>query len=407
MVDFGDLQLFEGVTTYPAILTLRKGDADDRSVVSFLKVEELPKDLEAEFAAHAHVMPRARLGAGSWQLEDEPLARLRDKIVKGKKTLGEVYGAPLYGIKTGLNEAFIIDTPTRDRLVAQDPKSAELLVPFLRGENVKRWRVEPEGLFLINTPKGKVDIDAYPAVRDWLLPFKPDLEQRATKQEWFELQQAQLAYQPKFLEPKIVYLDIANEAPFAPDNEGVFIDCTVFMIPGDDFLLAFLNSKAAWFQWIGETPIASGGYIRLKQQYIAPTALPNVTSQDHDLVSKLSRTCSGAAKQRAYVQSAVRHRVLADLAPPERATLSRKLAEWWTLDFASFRDEVKRVFRIEIPVKERGDWESYLAEKGAEVRALTAEIEAAEREIDAIVYRLFELNPEEIALLEASIAGQC
>ena len=43
--------------------------------------------------------------------------------------------------------------------------------------------------------------------------------------------------------------------------------------------------------------------------------------------------------------------------------LSRKLAEWWTLDFASFRDEVKRVFRIEIPVKERGDWESYLAEK--------------------------------------------
>jgi hypothetical protein len=248
VVDFGDLQIFEGVTTYPAILTLRKGDADDGGTVTFLKVEELPKDLEAEFAAHAHVMPRARLGEGSWQFEDEPLAKLRDKIVKGKKTLGEVYGAPLYGIKTGLNDAFIIDTPTRDQLVAQDPKSADLLVPFLRGENIKRWRVEPEGLFLINTPKGKVDIDAYPAIRDWLLPFKPELENRATKQEWFELQQAQLAYQPKFLEPKIVYLDIANEAPFAPDDEGVFIDCTVFMIPGDDFLLAFLNSKAAWFQ---------------------------------------------------------------------------------------------------------------------------------------------------------------
>ena len=46
--------------------------------------------------------------------------------------------------------------------------------------------------------------DEYPAIRDWLLPFKDDLEKRATKQEWWELQQAQLAYQPKFGMPKIV-----------------------------------------------------------------------------------------------------------------------------------------------------------------------------------------------------------
>ena len=77
------------------------------------------------------------------------------------------------------------------------------MVPFLRGENIKRWRVEPEGLFLINTPKGKVDINAYPAIRDWLLPFKPELENRATKQEWFELQQAQLAYQPRLATPNL------------------------------------------------------------------------------------------------------------------------------------------------------------------------------------------------------------
>src|SRR5215204_3290516 len=117
-----------------------------------------------------------------------------------------------------------------------------------------------------------VDIKAYPAVRDWLLPFKPELEKRATKQEWFELQQAQLSYQAKFATPKIVFRDIANETPFAIDHEAYFIDCTLFMAPNaDEFLLAFLNSKMAWFQWVGETPIASGGYIRLKQQYLIPT----------------------------------------------------------------------------------------------------------------------------------------
>ncbi len=99
------------------------------------------------------------------------------------------------------------------------------------------------------------------------------------------------------------------------------------------------------------------------------------------------------------------HRIL-DLAPQGHAKLSRKLEDWWTLDFAAFRDEIKRVFKAEIPVKERGEWEAYLAKQAAEVKSLDAEIEKAEREIDAIVYRLFDLTGEEIALLEASIAGQ-
>lgn len=402
IIDFGDLQIFEGVTTYPAIVTLAKGTQGDEGTLSFLKVDALPKDLEAEFAARAGTMPRARLGAGSWQLEDAGLAKLREKIIKGRDTLAAVYGAPLYGIKTGLNEAFIIDTETRNRLAAQDAKSTELLVPFLRGENVKRWRIEPEGLFLINIPKGKVDIDAYPAIRDWLLPFKPQLEKRATKQAWFELQQAQLAFQRMFARPKIVYLDIADNPPFAFDKEGAFIDCTVFMIPGDDSLLAFLNSKAAWFQWIGQTPIASGGYIRLKRQYVAPTAIPDMTSAQRAELSRLGRSCSSAAERRLGIQRAVCRRVL-DLAPPGHTKLSRRLEEWWALDFLAFRKEVKRVFHAEIPVKERGDWERYLGDEQGKVRALTAEIEATEREIDAAVYRLFNLTREEIALLEDSL----
>lgn len=68
--------------------------------------------------------------------------------------------------------------------------------------------------------------------------------------------------------------------------------------------------------------------------------------------------------------------------------------------------EAKRALRADIPVKERGDWEAYLDRHGAEVRALDAEIEEAEREIDTIVYRLFDLTPDEIALLESSITGQ-
>ena len=111
------------------------------------------------------------------------------------------------------------------------------------------------------------------------------------------------------------------------------------------------------------------------------------------------------ARPNFHIQSAVRHRIL-DLSPPERKKLSRKLEDWWMLDFAQFRDEVKHVFRADIAVNERAEWEGYLAKNTAEVRKLDAEIEKAEREIDAIVYRLFELTPEEIKLLEDSVAGQ-
>ena len=111
----------------------------------------------------------------------------------------------------------------------------------------------------------------------------------------------------------------------------------------------------------------------------------------------LAQTCTDAARARFAIQSAVRHRLL-DLAPPERRKLTGKLENWHELDFAAFRDEVKRAFHADIPVKQRGEWETHLAENAAEVHRLSAVIAAAEREIDALVYRLFDLTPDEIGL---------
>jgi hypothetical protein len=408
VIDFGDLQIFEGVTTYPAILTLRKGNAKEGSLL-FLKIDNvLPNDIGAVFAEKSQEMPRGRLGSGSWQFEDNALAQLRDKIVVGKKTLGEVYGAPLRGIVTGLNEAFIVDMPTRDRLVKQDKKSAELLKPFLRGEDVKRWRVESDGLFLINTPKGKVDIEKYPAIRDWLLPFKDELEKRATKQEWWELQQAQLAYQPKFGTAKIVWPHFQLERSFSKEAVGFFLNNKCFFLPtDDDYLLALLNSRCFWFQLVSLARLKRGGYLEVEAQYVAQICLPNPPGKSEQrTISKLSGSCTTIAQRRLKIHLMVCHRILNDLSLPEHQKLTSKLEEFWTLDFAAFRAEVKRAFKTEIPVKDRDEWEKYLVEKSAEVIKLDAEIEAAEREIDAIVYKLFDLTDDEIKLLEDSLEGQ-
>lgn len=124
IVDFGDLQIFEGVTTYPAILIMRNETPKPDHTIRFWRLHQLPDaNFTASYAKNAGTYSQAALTHGSWELEGARLKALRDKIRKGRKTLKEVYGAPLYGIKTGLNEAFVIDTPTKERLCAQDPRS--------------------------------------------------------------------------------------------------------------------------------------------------------------------------------------------------------------------------------------------------------------------------------------------
>lgn len=408
VVDFGDVQLFEGVTTYPAIVTARgkpEAGAPDGALGYLTVSGALPPDLGRAFTEKAAAMPRARLGAGSWQFETDALARLRDKIVSGRKTLGEVYGAPMRGIVTGLNEAFVIDTPTRDRLVAADPRSADLLKPFLKGEDIRRWRVEPKGLWLVNTPRGMVDIEAYPAVRDWLLPFRDRLEARATKQDWWELQQAQVAYQPKMEAPCIVWPHFQDERLFALDEDSWYLNNKCFFIPSNDRqLLGFLNSRLGWWQLKTVARIKRGGYIEAEAQFVGQLAMPNFLAASSKAIVDCVDDATGNQAGMNDLFSGFRHRLLSDLAAPG-ATLSRRLENFHELSFAEFRAEVKRALKVDIPVRERAEWERFHAETSAAVRRLASEIVDAEREIDRLVYEAFELTPEEIALLEGALDG--
>jgi hypothetical protein len=197
-----------------------------------------------------------------------------------------------------------------------------------------------------------------------------------------------------------------DKPEFCVENKGLFPINKAYVFPTEDHaLVALLNSKCLWFCFTAISVPKRGGYREATAQHVGPLPFPELSHNQRQHLSRHSEECAEASKRQFDIQSTVCHRIL-DLAPPERKKLSRKLEDWWKLDFDTFRDEVKRVFRAEIPVKERGEWEAYIAKNAAEVRELDAEIEKAEREIDAIVYRLFDLSPDEIALLEASIAGQ-
>jgi hypothetical protein len=406
VVDFGDLQIFEGVTTYPAILTMKRGAAPKGHELRFWKVDALPEtNFQATWGKAAGPYPQAALGAGSWELENPALRALRDKIRTGRKTLKDVYGSPLYGIKTGLNAAFVIDNTTKERLCAQDPKSADLLKPFLEGKDLKRWRAEPRGLCLIYIPKNRIEIDDYPAIREWLLPFKAALEARATKQEWFELQQAQEAYAPHFAAPKISYPHFNDTRNFLFEPLGAFSNDKSYLIPSDDrALLGLLNSRVLWFMLSSMSPPVRGGFHELRVQYVEKLPVPAWNDSARAALAAVSEQASRAAQERLTLQTALTRRI-PDLCPSGSSPkLTTRLQEWWTLpDFAAFRAEVKKVFKADIPLTERSAWEDWITRDRAEIARLSAEITKAEAQIDSIVYGLFDLTPDEIALLEASI----
>ncbi len=410
VVDFGDLQIFEGVTTYPAILIMRKTAVSDAHELRFWKVNNLAGDaFQTEWENAAGPYPQGALGSGSWEFEEERLRLLREKIRAGRRTLKEVYGSPLYGIKTGLNAAFVIDTPTKERLCAEDPISAELLKPVLKGNDLKRWHVESEGWWLIYTPKNRIDIEGFPAIRDWLLPFRERLEKRATKQEWFELQQDQLSYVPGFEAEGICFPDMSQGPKFSISPPGNLYETTTFKIKAKDFmLLALLNSRLFWFCLRGEANALRGGEwrLRLKRQYIEPLPIPKCGDRSRIALAAAADKASKLALNRQELQTAFIRRI-PDLCPPEREPkLSKKLLEWWTLpDFAAFRRAVKRAFKTDIPLSERSDWEDWITRDRKEIERLSSDIVQLERQIDEIVYGLFELTPSEINLLEEATSA--
>jgi hypothetical protein len=156
IADFGHAKhFFPDADVFPSVVTVRKPlpgeDALGAAQVCVIPRNAVPeKGLSSAVAAASYPLPLACFTKESWTLQPPAGAALLEKIRRNGMPLVEYVGAkPLYGIKTGFNEAFMIDTPTRDGLVADDPPCAEVIKPYQRGQDIERWWSPPSGLYMI------------------------------------------------------------------------------------------------------------------------------------------------------------------------------------------------------------------------------------------------------------------
>lgn len=398
IVDFGDVQVFEGVTTYPVIMTMRRTTTPDAAhSIQFLAIQnKVPEKLNDTFKEKAAVLIQGQLTAQSWQLEDGRLNALRQKIMGQHPTLKEVYGSPFYGIKTGLNEAFVIDAATRERLISEDPRSDELLKPFLEGKDLKRWYYESQNLWLIFTRRG-VDIEKYPAIKAYLQKFHGKLLNRSSSgHQWHEISSV-IAYHEKFNQPKMVWADISKSNQVSFDDKAYHLADTCFFLPTNDmFVFSLLNSKVIEFIFKALSTMIRGGFYRYKTQYVETLPIPPANETQKSQLAKLAKTAQTAAEQRFIEIRKFNHAAVRDFAP------TGKLPAAWSdalPSFSGFTAELKKRFKRDLNLQERNDWDNYLTTTQTRINELTQTITRAEREINALVCELFGLTADEVGLL--------
>lgn len=369
-------------------------------------------------------------------------------------SLGEYVNTEIkYGVKTGFNNAFIIDKSTKERLVSEDPKSEEILKPIIVGDDIRKYELNYRDKYLIGTYIG-VDIERYPAIKKYLESFKESLEKRWDKGNYYyELRACD--YYDQFEKPKIVYPDIAKESRMTFDRDGLYLANTAYFIPTQDlYLLSLLNSKLI-FNYYKRTAAVlgdadKGGRMRWFSQDVIRLPIRRISfttsepERSHLVAelkklyeaSKFGQVLAGVEaclSKDGHENSDVVHDFLAFLAEQiiemnkekqketkgflnwlesevgakvDELNPKTKIQGYYDLEFSELHTILKKNKRkLNIDPSRREPTELLRAEFQSSIgklRPMRKRIEQTDQLIDQIVYRLYGLTEEEIKIVEGT-----
>jgi hypothetical protein len=324
VVDFGDLPLFEA-TAYPMIIVFQNEPPDEEHALQALEVEDLAvvDRLSEVVQGAAWPQPQDTLDAKrGWALVRPEVLALMEKVRSNGTPLEDYIEGGLHrGVLTGCNRAFVIGGSKRDQLVDEDPHSAEIIRPWIRGRNVSRWCIEWDGEYLIaiqnsddddaQNPWGSAETedkarrifrDTYPAVHDHLSQYEERLVSRWDQGKfWWELRAC--TYYADFEKPKIVYQEIATYQAFAFAPDPLLMNNKCFFIPTRDlFLLAVLNSSVGWFFLGNVVSKLRGDAYAMQSPYVKQVPIPEPTEPQREAIEALVRKLLDAEGQGPQVE---------------------------------------------------------------------------------------------------------
>lgn len=290
IIDFEDAPVFEA-TVYPSVIILQKTANGSKAVEVATWSGAVDIDyFVSSIKEKLRIISQNELVNGNWSFQTGIRATIYSHINGMGEPLGKMLKGRIFaGIKTGLNEAFIIDADKRNELIDSHKSSAAVIKPFLKGKDIGKWAIRTgnqSARYIIYMPHG-IEIDEFPAIKKHLSKFKSRLEARALSQKWYELQQPQLAFTSTFQRRKIVYPNVSLGCRFALD-EGSYLDMTAFCLATDDlYILAVINSSVMTFYFSGLGIQRRGGYQEFKTQYVRQLPIPKAGVREHEAIVRL------------------------------------------------------------------------------------------------------------------------
>jgi type I restriction-modification system DNA methylase subunit len=360
IIDFGDLPVFQNATTYPCII--RCLNSLPSKTVAITRIPSLSfSNLEECVQTNQRITNCELLNDERWALDDQDIETLISKIKGNHITLDTfVQGNIIRGIITGLNEAFVIDPETKNKIISRNPESETQIKSFLVGKDIKRYQPVKSRSYVILFEKGWTNSTSkgirnkwiwlqqkFPAISDHLLPYMQKAENRWDKGEyWWELRACE--FYPEFEKTKILWPGISSQiTSFTLDSNKFYGNDNTHMILSDDkYLLGILNSKLNRLFLKHVCDKVQGGFYRLKISYIS--------------------------------QIPIR-----------------------TINFSDPADKTRHDNMVEL-VTRMLDYNKKVQENGGdkEKNLLQRQIEVTDTAIDKLIYELYDLTPEEIKIVE-------
>ncbi|EAK0442167.1 class I SAM-dependent DNA methyltransferase [Campylobacter lari] len=252
-IDLNGIKVFDSATVDTSILSFEKAKTKDNSFKYLAPNTELLKenDFSIESILNFNKIAQNSLSKESFTFNDESTNALKAKIEKHGIPLKDWHGLNInYGIKTGYNEAFIITTEKKDEILAnckdkdEKERTAKLIRKMLRGRDIKRYSYEWAGLWVINTHNGyksksgekieAINIDEYPSLKQHLKPYYKTLEKRTDKGKT-PYNLRNCAYLEEFEKEKIVYSEIVRKPQFYLDTKlNFYAEATSFILTGEN-----------------------------------------------------------------------------------------------------------------------------------------------------------------------------
>jgi len=292
--------VFESATVDTNILISQRGDYQkELEGAKVYEISELKTNLSDQ------LVPMSYVSASDWSILDPVKQKLDEKINSVGSPLEEWNLKVNFGIKTGLNKAFIIDQKKRDELIREDAKSAEIIKPILRGRDIGRFKSTFNNQYVVGTfPALNIDIDEYEAINNYLASFLPKIKQdgetfinpegnkektrKKTGNEWFETQD-QIGFYLEFTKEKVIWKRIGSSLRFSYSDEEIYCLDSTCIATGEKikYLTALLNSKLCQYQLFEKSPRTGMGDLIISVQALHPLQVYYPTDEEEQTIVNL------------------------------------------------------------------------------------------------------------------------